>query len=153
MKITIVQTEIEEAIRDFMRKQIAVQEGMVITMDLRATRGDEGFIANIDISPATSTEQVLVRETPAPAQTEPVVVKPRVTKPAAVVTKAAEPAEAEAEVEAQTPTDEPAPVAAQTIADPEPDGIEEVEGAAPLAAKPSIFAGLRRPSSDEAAAA
>lgn len=151
MKITIVQTEIEEAIRDFMRKQIAVQEGMVITMDLRATRGDEGFIANIDISPATSTEQVLVRETPAPAQTDPAVVKPRVTKPAAVVTKAAEPVEAE--VEAQTPTDEPAPVAAQTIADPEPDGIEEVEGAAPLAAKPSIFAGLRRPSSDEAAAA
>lgn len=151
MKITIVQTEIEEAIRDFMRKQIAVQEGMVITMDLRATRGDEGFIANIDISPATSTEHVLVRETPAPAQTDPVVVKPRVTKPAAVVTKAAEPAETE--VEAQTPTDEPAPVAAQTIADPEPDGIEEVEGAAPLAAKPSIFAGLRRPSSDEAAAA
>ena len=151
MKITIVQTEIEEAIRDFMRKQIAVQEGMVITMDLRATRGDEGFIANIDISPDTSTEQVLVRETPAPAQTEPLAVKPRVTKPAAVVNKAAEPVETE--VEAQTPTDEPAPVAAQTIADPEPDGIEEVEGAAPLAAKPSIFAGLRRPSSDEAAAA
>ena len=51
MRITIVQTEIEEAIRNHILSQIQVQDGMEIEIDLRATRGAEGFQADIDIHP------------------------------------------------------------------------------------------------------
>ena len=49
MQITIVQAEIEQAITDFIHRQINVREGMLIQIDLKATRGDAGFQAVIDI--------------------------------------------------------------------------------------------------------
>lgn len=52
MKIQIVQAEIEEAIRSYIGEQIAIKDGMQIAIDIRSTRGDAGFTAEIDISPA-----------------------------------------------------------------------------------------------------
>ncbi|MDR5839311.1 hypothetical protein [Caballeronia sp. LZ034LL] len=52
MKIQIVQAEIEEAIRNYIGEQISIKEGMKIEIDLRSTRGDAGFTADIDITPA-----------------------------------------------------------------------------------------------------
>ena len=52
MKIIITQLEIEEAIRNHILGQISVKEGMVIDIELAATRGDTGFTATIDIHAA-----------------------------------------------------------------------------------------------------
>jgi hypothetical protein len=53
MKITIVQTEIETAIRNYIGEMFTIREGMQIDIDLSATRGPEGFIANINVVPRT----------------------------------------------------------------------------------------------------
>ncbi|QWY83752.1 holliday junction resolvase RusA-like protein [Rhizobium phage RHph_X3_15] len=52
MQITIVQSEIEAAITAYIKSQITVNENMDINIDLRATRGAEGFQAIIDIVPS-----------------------------------------------------------------------------------------------------
>lgn len=49
MQITINQTQIERAIMDFMLKRINVQGGARMDIEMRATRGSEGFSAIIDI--------------------------------------------------------------------------------------------------------
>lgn len=65
MQITIVQAEIEQAITDFIHRQINVREGMLIQIDLKATRGDAGFQAVIDIVDPTHKQD---RVEPEPAQ-------------------------------------------------------------------------------------
>lgn len=52
MQITITQAEIETAIRNYTLALIAVREDMRIDIELRATRGAEGYTAVIDINPA-----------------------------------------------------------------------------------------------------
>lgn len=141
MKIQIVQSEIEEAVRDFIQKKIAVREDQEISMDFTATRGEDGLIANIDISTIKTPEPEAdkpARAPRAPRQAAQVNISEEVPAPAPEAAAVAEPVEAG-----------PAPV--NTIGDPEPDGVEEVEGAAPLN-KPSIFSSLRRPASDGAEA-
>lgn len=54
MQITIVQSEIEKAIIDYIKSQVSVRDDMEIDIDLRATRGAEGFQAIIDIHPKRS---------------------------------------------------------------------------------------------------
>lgn len=75
MQIIIVQAEIEAAIRAHIEQQVSIKEGMEITIDLRSTRGDAGFTANIDIVPASTPAGV--------KRTEP-------TGPGTVLTKAAD---------------------------------------------------------------
>ena len=60
MQITINQTEIEKAILDFMHKRINIKEGTQVDIEMKATRGAEGFSAVIDImdSPAEHAEMV-----------------------------------------------------------------------------------------------
>lgn len=131
MKITIVQREIEDAIRAYIHSQITVNEGMEITMDFTATRGDDGLIAAIDISPAKEPE-------PAPKTT-------RTPRAASVVATAAPKVvqEQSAHAEAVETTEE------QTSA-PAIETEEEslVEGDQPL--KQSIFSSLRRPTNEAA---
>ncbi|QWY83516.1 holliday junction resolvase RusA-like protein [Rhizobium phage RHph_X2_28B] len=52
MQITIVQSEIEAAITAYIKSQITVNENMDVNIELRATRGAEGFQAVIDIVPS-----------------------------------------------------------------------------------------------------
>lgn len=49
MKISLVQNEIEDAIRDQVRSKIAVKDDQRIDVKLRATRGEEGWQADVDI--------------------------------------------------------------------------------------------------------
>lgn len=140
MKITIVESEIQEAIRAHIERQITVKDGMEITMEIRATRGEDGFIANIDISPikagadtprATAAEQVTATQAPvADTAAAPAVFRPRVTRKAV---EAAPEAEAEAEAEAEV---EEAEVAQVTLS---PEGE-----AATISAPKSLF-GARSP--------
>lgn len=70
MRITIVESEIHDAIKAHILSQISVKEGSEITIDLRATRGAEGFMADIEITngaPATTeTKAAPVAQTRGP---------------------------------------------------------------------------------------
>lgn len=156
MKITIVQSEIEEAVRQYILTQIAVKPGHSITMDFSATRGSDGLTAFIDISAsdeATAPAPVLAQQVdvaPAPSneQATAPVRQQRVTR--TQVQKTQLPV-AETEVEApfeEATTDAPAKsIFKSAEAEPEDDGIEDVEGSQPV--KRSIFSNLSRPSNSE----
>lgn len=49
MQLTLVQTEIEDALRQYVTNQVAVKDNKRIDITLRATRGAEGYQALIDI--------------------------------------------------------------------------------------------------------
>lgn len=154
MKITIVETEIHEAIRAHINSQIAVKAGHDITIELRATRGEEGFIANIDISPSKNAqaEQVMVPETQALTETTAPTKPNRITrapKPQQTPVEAQEWSEEVHPEITDSPFEADTAVSTETIGDPEPDGVEEVEGSQPLKAR-SIFANLPRPTNDPA---
>lgn len=53
MRITLVQAEIELAIRRYIGSQLTVANGTKMVIDLKATRGEEGFMAQVDIFPAS----------------------------------------------------------------------------------------------------
>ena len=175
MQITIVQAEIEQAITDFIHRQINVREGMLIQIDLKATRGDHGFQAVIDIvdpnsatiASAPKQEKAEPEQTDAPQQPAPaVVVTPATPAVAAPVTrtrvvraakvapeeKPAEPAAAPAKAEAPEVQSEPQdvvvePVEALPEAAPE-EAVQEVAAATEAPTKPrqSLFSNLPRPS-------
>jgi hypothetical protein len=50
MQITINQNEIEQAIEDFVKSQVTINDDQKITMELKATRGETGFQAVIEIT-------------------------------------------------------------------------------------------------------
>lgn len=49
MLITLVQSELETAIKDYVHSIMHIKEGMEIIIELRAGRGENGYTANIDI--------------------------------------------------------------------------------------------------------
>lgn len=63
MQITLIQSEIEQALKNYINEQVNVKEGMEITIAFKATRGDEGNTAIIDIVP--SAEKVVAVAAPA----------------------------------------------------------------------------------------
>lgn len=71
MQITLTQTEIETAITDFVKSQMVIADGQRITIDLRATRGNEGYTALIDISrdDGSAPAPVVAAEAAVPAST------------------------------------------------------------------------------------
>ena len=166
MQITIVQAEIEQAITDFIHRQINVREGMLIQIDLKATRGDHGFQAVIDIvDPNSSTivsapkqekaelEQAAAPQEPAPTVAAP-VTRPRVVRAAKVVPeeKPAEPVAAPVKAEAPQVQSEPEDVAVEPLeALPEAATEEAVQKVAEVTEAPtkprqSLFSNLPRPS-------
>ena len=174
MQITIVQAEIEQAITDFIHRQINVREGMLIQIDLKATRGDHGFQAVIDIvDPNSATivsapkqEKAEPEQAPIPEPAPTVVVTPatpvvaapitrtRVVRAAKVVPeeKPAEPVAPAAKAEAPEVQNEPEdvvvePVEALPEAVPE-EAVQEVAAATEAPTKPrqSLFSNLPRPS-------
>ena len=90
MRIIIVQSEIEEAIKAYVLNQIAVREGQEVTIDFKATRGDDGMTAEVNIGSVAGNEK--------PAE------KPAQSVSTAQATKAA----------AKTASASPAPAAAAT---------------------------------------
>lgn len=131
MKITIVQSEIEEAIRQYIHNQIAVKEGHAITMDFTATRGEDGLIAAIDISPiagGSATASAAVVQQVTDRQETGAVEAPAARR----VTRAAPVA--------------PAPVVDEQAAPEEvATGGEELSEAEGGKLRKSIFSDLRRP--------
>ena len=59
MQITLNQVEIEEAITNYVNDLVSVNEGMAITVTIKATRGEEGTTALIDIVPEVVEPEVV----------------------------------------------------------------------------------------------
>lgn len=72
MQITLVQSEIETALRNYVTSLLNVREGHRIDITLKATRGEDGSTALIDIVP----------DTPAKVEQAQTMVKPVVRSPA-----------------------------------------------------------------------
>ena len=142
MQITIVQAEIEQAITDFIHRQINVREGMLIQIDLKATRGDAGFQAVIDIvdpntalasTPIPAHKQDRVEPEPAqpitvPAQEPSPVVSPEgEPEPARVRTRVVRavrqaPVEKSVEKSTEKPLEKPVEKVVEPDVSSEPEG-------------------------------
>jgi len=114
MQITIVEAEIKTAIRNYILGQITVNESMKIDIDLRATRGETGYQAIIDISP----------EDPKPGKGSPKPASQTAPKAAAVEAKAPEAAPKGMSEEMPATRPEEAPV--EKPAEVEPELVEAV---------------------------
>lgn len=137
MKITVEQAEIETAIKQFVKSQLVISADQDISIDLKATRGDQGFTADVNIS--------LVKPTAEPTVAP--VAKATVAK--AVVIKRPEPEvtqEVQEEVTVEQPVETPdeAQTAAVDEAQPVETTAEVVEETQP-APRSSLFSGLKRP--------
>lgn len=73
MQIILIQSEIEEAIIDYVNSQFEIKEGQSIDIDLRATRGADGFQAFIEIRKAGSNAARSTAPVAEPAAVAPVV--------------------------------------------------------------------------------
>lgn len=129
MKITLDQTEIETAVRNYVNEQVSVKEGQRIDIDFTAGRGANGLTATVDIVSNGTAKAAAPKTAPATDTT--------------------------AKPEAAAPNQEAAvtPVAETTV-DPVADagddaGLDEANGEV-QEVKPtnSIFSGLTRPKND-----
>lgn len=84
MQVTIVESEIKEAIRLYLKNNIGLSEEKKINIDFTATRGNEGLKASIDIlngsdepvkTPAEVWADQVVEAAMKPKEEEPVQVK------------------------------------------------------------------------------
>ena len=67
MQIVLIQAEIEKAIRNYVNSIVKVAEGVDIVIDLKSTRGDTGFTANIDLVESGVERTTAPAPTPTPA--------------------------------------------------------------------------------------
>lgn len=143
MQITLIQSEIEQALKNYINDIMSVKEGMEIEIQLKATRGEEGTTAIIDIIPSKPKTAVrgsrvsgeAAGKSVSAVKAEPEPVKAVEPEPEPEVAVKAEPEVAVAE-EAEA---EPAEAAVEAEAEPvEPAPAE----AAP---RQSLFSGLQRP--------
>ena len=140
MQITLIQSEIEQALKNYINDIMSVKDGMEIEIQLKATRGEEGTTAIIDIVPQKP------KATRGSRTSGEIPAKPEPVKAAAAPAKA-----------------EPEPVA-ESVAEAEADDAEQVgeqvieaEGQEPVQVEPesaataeeaprkSLFAGLSKP--------
>lgn len=153
MQITIVQSEIETAIRNYVMEQVNVKEGKRIDIDLKATRGDSGYTAEITIAN---------QDAPEPKKTS--ASKPLdIEKNIEEARKTEAPAKEEAKQPATETTKEVSDTPASDTAKTETDTGSSDEALDPAfkedtaksngASKPSIFASMKKPDNSKAAEA
>ena len=122
MQIILIQAEIEVAIRNYVNSKVKIAADQDIRIDLSASRGPEGFRANIDIVDAlVPVEAYNPRATATAAPTAAVEVDE--AAPAPTPKKKAVPAQFEADVEEPAPT--PATTSTEKVAVNEPSGQEQ----------------------------
>lgn len=129
MQITLVQAQIEEAIRQFVGSRLNLQIGETLHLDLRATRGDDGYtcVVTVNTNPNINTN-----------------INANILYPASRslnITENVENARIEEETGDQPESQPEGPL------DPEPEAAvqEDAQTAEPTTKKKSIFAGLEKP--------
>lgn len=165
MQITLIQSEIEEALTAYIHSQITVKEGQKITIELKATRGAEGTTAVIDIVADKGGVAEPVRPAANSGASKPATDKPKAevkakaeVKPEVVEDKPDTAEDTAADSNALDQATEAGDVANNGDASADDAGQSgeagvadagEAEAAAdPAPAKKSLFAGLQRPKND-----
>ena len=155
MQIILNQAEIEQALRNYVYEIISVNAGMTVSVTIKATRGEEGTTAVVDILP--EIELVALEPTPAVEKPPRQGRQPRVkAEPVAEVVAATEVLVAEAGVVVE-PQANGTVVLAEAVVDPvvpdeeveaplaEPTPDPVVADPAPVTKPTSLFSGLKRP--------
>lgn len=137
MQITLVQSEIEQALKNYINEQVNVKEGMDIVIVLKATRGEEGTTAVIDITKPVAVVPTAPQKRAVAVKAEP---KPE-PQPTPEVKPSAE--KEEPPFDPDTPAQASAPESsASTDGAAATTGTAENVSAEPAPKKPSLFAGL-----------
>ena len=119
MQIILIQAEIEVAIRNYVNSKVKIAAGQDIRIDLSASRGPEGFRANIDIVDAEVPVEAYSPRAATTAAPKTAAVEADEPTPAPTPKKKAAPAQLEAEVE------EPAAPPTEKVAADEPSAQEQ----------------------------
>ena len=119
MQIILIQAEIEVAIRNYVNSKVKIAAGQDIRIDLSASRGPEGFRANIDIVDAEVPVEAYSPRAATTAAPKTAAVEADEPTPAPTPKKKAAPAQLEAEVE------EPAAPSTEKVAVDEPSAQEQ----------------------------
>lgn len=126
MEIKLKQSEIEDAVRSYLNGLFALATGATFSIDFQATRGPEGFIANIVIGNRESVakaEKAEVVDEPVPAQTTEAKPQAQATQPKTKRLVLDQKAKEEPAAVVETPVEE--------IKDPEPEAPVENEANKP----------------------
>lgn len=143
MQITLIQSEIETAIHDYINKRIRLSDDQSFKIELNATRGADGFKATIDIVdsnlvPALATQPPVPAATPAPSPEVPQVAQvPQVPQTPAPATAAARPNLPPAEPVGNAPSPATATPAAAPTAAPTPAATPAAASTVAANASPS----------------
>lgn len=130
MRITLNQAQIEQGLRLFIASQGFNTEGKTIEIDLKATRGPEGYTADINIPDASGGTATAVPAAK-PLQIEKKVAAAKAEEPEAKEVTAAEEPPFTADDVATNETAEPA--------------VEEAEEAPEPSTRKSLFGDAKRP--------
>ena len=142
MQITLIQSEIEQALKNYINDIMSVKDGMEIEIQLKATRGEEGTTAIIDIVPQKPKAARGGRTSgEVPAKAEPAKAAAPAKAEAAQAVAEADP-EPVAESVAEAEADDAEQVAEQAQ---EPAPVEAEQAPAEEAPRKSLFAGLSKP--------
>ena len=141
MQITLIQSEIEQALKNYINDIMSVKDGMEIEIQLKATRGEEGTTAIIDIVPQKPKATRGGRSSgEVPAKVEPVkAAAAKAVAEADLAPVAESVAEAEADDAEQVAEQAQEPEAL------EPAPVEAEQAPAEEAPRKSLFAGLSKP--------
>ena len=147
MQITLIQSEIEQALKNYINDIMSVKDGMEIEIQLKATRGEEGTTAIIDIVPQKPKASRGGRTSgEVPAKAEPAkAAAPAKAEAAQAVAEAAPEPVAESVAEAEADDAEQVAEQAQEPEALEPAPVEAEQAPAEEAPRKSLFAGLSKP--------
>lgn len=136
MRVTINEAEMKQAITNHIGEMMNLAEGCEIDIDLKATRGNEGWTAEIDITRPSTNSPLRIKDKVEDARKAPVTAQELVEDPAP--TEPAEVVDDASEVDAESPA-EPTEEDLATVGD-EPKQAEK---------KTSLFADLGRPKNEK----
>ena len=119
MQIILIQAEIEVAIRNYVNSKVKIAAGQDIRIDLSASRGPEGFRANIDIVDAEVPVEAYSPRAATTAAPKTAAVEADEPTPTPTPKKKAAPAQLEVEVE------EPATSSSEKVVVDEPSAQEQ----------------------------
>lgn len=148
MQITINQTEIEAAIKAHILSQINIKEGHEISIVLKATRGDDGTTAIIDISPSAAPVSAFVasvKRESAGLGIKETVAKAKET-PQEATKSESKPEPKAKEEKAEDPPFQPDTTASTDGAAAETGTAENASAEESVTPRTSLFAGLKKPS-------
>lgn len=123
MQIILIQAEIEVAIRNYVNSKVKIAAGQDIRIDLSASRGPEGFRANIDIVDAEVPVEAYSPRAATTAAPKIAAVEADEPTPAPTPKKKAAPAQFEPDVE--EPASTPATASTEKVAVDEPSAQEQ----------------------------